>query len=362
MLPKRESLPAVTAAAVVAIVFAVLGVLGGLLIELSMLLMPDVQTTAGRPTIPPGTRAMGGIVWFFIIAVCVFGIFVGAGVLRRRNWARISIIVWAAFMTVVSAITIPILFLVFNAMPGMMPADANVAPVMSFMKWFIVLFYGIPLGVGIWWLVLFTRPRVSAAFTAPAAALAPYPPPTTVDVSGFPLPAPVTAPSLAPKPACPLPLMILAGFLIFSALSMLLIVLVPVTGSMPFFFFGHFYSGLTAKFILGLMGLVYGAGGVGMFKLKPWALHTVLGFQLVFLLNGTLSILNPRFLTVMQETMHQSYAENPGLAGGNPFLTSSLLQTFMIIGLCFGAAIVAVMLFYRSRFLEAARAANSQTQ
>ena len=357
MLPKRESLPAVTAAAVVAIVFAVLGVLGGLLIELSMLLMPDVQTSAGRPAIPPGTRAMGGIVWFFVITVCVFGIFVGAGVLRRRNWARISILVWAAFMTMVSAVSIPALFLVFNAMPGMMRADANVAPVMGFMKWFIVLFYGIPLGVGIWWLVLFTRPRVSAAFTAPAQALAPYPP-TTMDVSGFPLSPPATA-SLAHKPTCPLPLMILAGFLVFSAFSMLLILLVPVTSSMPFFFFGNFYSGLTAKFFLALMGLLYGVGGVGIFRLKPWALHTVLGLQLVFLLNGTLSILNPRFLAVMQEVMQQSYAENSALAGGNPFLTSSLLQTFMIIGLCFGAAIVAVMLFYRSRFLEAAAATNS---
>jgi hypothetical protein len=358
MLPQRESLPAVTVAAVIAIIFAVLGVLGGILIEVSMLLITDVQTSAARSAIPPGTRAMGGIVWFFVIAVCVFGVFVGVGVLRRRNWARISILVWAAFMTMVSAVTIPVLFLVFNAMPGMMPADANVAPVMSFMKWFIVLFYGIPLGVGIWWLVLFTRPRVSAAFTAPAQALATYPP-ATMDVSGFPLPAPAAVPSLASRPSCPLPLMILAGFLIFSAFFMLLIVLVPVTGSMPFFFFGHFYSGLTAKFILGLMGLLYGVGGVGMFKLKPWALHTVLGLQLVFLLNGTLSILNPRFLAIMQEAMRQPYAENPALAGGNPFLTGSLLQTFMIIGLCFGAAIVAVILFYRSRFLEAAAAANS---
>jgi hypothetical protein len=359
MLPKRESLPAVTAAAVVAIVFAVLGVLGGLLIELSMLLIPDVQTSAGRPGIPPGTRAIGGIVWFFVIAVCVFGVFVGVGVLRRRNWARISIIIWAAFMTMISTITIPVMFLVFNAMPRTMPRDANVGSVMGFMKWFIVLFYGIPFCVGIWWLVLFTRKRVSAAFTAPAQAVATYPP-TTMDVSGFPLPEPTPMPiaPLTPKPACPLPLMILAGFLIFSAFSMLLIVLVPVTGSMPFFFFGHFYSGLTAKFVLGLMGLLYGAGGVGIFRLKPWAFHTVLGVQLLFLLNGTLSILNPRFLSVMKEAMQQTYAENPALAGGNPFLTGSLLQTFMVIGLCFGAAIVAVMLFYRSRFLEAAAAAK----
>lgn len=358
MLPRRESLPAVTAAAVVAIIFGVIGVLGGLLIEVSMLLMPDVQTSRGRPAMPPGTRAMAGIVWIFVIAVTVVGIFVGVGVLRRRNWARISILIWGALMTLVSAVTIPVLFLVFNAMPGIMPPDASVAPgpVLSFMKWFIVLFYGIPLAVGIWWLVLFTRPRVSAAFTAPVA-LAPYP--QTMDVSGFPLPAPTATVSLAPKTGCPLPLMILAGFLIFSAFFMVLIVFVPVTGSMPLFFFGHFYTGLTSKVLLGLMGLLYGTAGVGMFRLKPWALHTVLVLQSVFLVNGILSILNPRFLAVMQEVMQRADAENPAFGGANPFLTGPFLHTIMIIGLCFGAAMIALLLFYRSRFLEAASAAKS---
>lgn len=300
---------------------------------------------------------MAGIVWLFVIAVCVFGIFVGVGVLRRRNWARISIIVWAAFMTMVSAITIPVMFLVFNAMPGMMPADANVVPVMGFIKWFVVLFYGIPLGVGIWWLVLFTRPRVSTAFTAPVEAMAPYPP-AMLDVSGFPLAAPSPTTSPTPKPACPLPLMILAGFLIFSSFFMVLMVLVPMTGAMPFFFFGHFYSGLTAKFLLGLMGLLFGAAGVGIFKLKPWALHTLLVLQSVFFVNGIISLMNRRFLAVMQEAMQRADAENPAFAGGNPFLTSSLLHTFMIFGLCFSAALIGLLLFYRSRFLEAAAAAR----
>ncbi len=353
-LAKRESLPAVTAAAVVAILFGAFGVLGGSLIEISMLLMPDVQTAAGRPAMPPAARSMAGIVWLFLIAVAVFGIFVGVGIVRRRNWARISILVWGGFMSVVSAITIPVLFFVFSAMPGMMPKEADAAPVISVMKWISVLFYGIPLGVGIWWLVLFTRPRVSAAFTAPAA-LPPYPP--TMDVSGFPLPAPAATVSLAPKPACPLPLMIFAGFLIFSAFFMVLMVLVPLTGSMPFFFFGHFYSGLTAKFILGVMGLVFGAAGVGMFKLKPWALHTVLVLQTMFLVNGILSVLNPRFLAVMQQAIPRADAENPAFAGGNPFLTGSFFQTIMIFSLCFSAALIGLLLFYRSRFLEQAAVA-----
>ena len=333
-----------------------MGVLGGLLIEVSMLMMPEVQTAAGRPAIPPGTRTMAGIVWLFLIAVAVFGIFVGVGIVRRRSWARISILVWGGFMAVVSLLTIPVLFFIFSAMPGMMPKEADAAPVISVMKWISVLFYGIPLGVGIWWLVLFTRPRVAAAFSD-AAGLAPHPP--TMDVSGFPLPQPTATASPAGKPRCPLPLMILAGFLIFSAFFTVLLVLAPVTGAMPFFFFGHFYSGLTAKVLLGLLGLIFGAAGVGMFKLKPWALHTILVLQCVFLINGIMSVRNPRFLVIMQEAIERADAENPALTGGNPLLTGSFFQAIMIFSLILGAALIALLLFYRSRFLEAASAAKT---
>jgi hypothetical protein len=69
-MPSRsESLPAVTAAAVVAIIFSAFGVLGGLLIEISTLLMPDVETSAGRPAMPPGARSMAAIVWLFLAAL-----------------------------------------------------------------------------------------------------------------------------------------------------------------------------------------------------------------------------------------------------------------------------------------------------
>jgi len=356
MLRRRESLPAVTAAAVVAIIFGAFGVLGGLLIEVSMLLMPELQSSAVRPAIPPGTRAMAGMVWLFLIVVAVFGIFVGAGIVRRRSWARISILVWGGFMAVVSLITIPVLFFVFRAMPGLMPKEADAAPVISVMKWISVLFYGIPLVVGIWWLVLFTRPRVAAAFSLPSGS-APYPP--TMDGSGFPLPQPTATASLSRKPACPLPLMILAGLLIFSAFFMVLLVLAPAAGAMPFFFFGHFYSGLTAKVILGLLGLILGAAGVGIFKLKAWAPDTILVLQCAFLINGIMSLRNPRFLVVMQEAMQRADAQNPAFAGGNPFLTGSFLQAILIFSVSFSAALIALLLFYRSRFLEAASAAKA---
>jgi len=360
MLPQRESLPAVTVAAVIAIIFAVLGVLGGILIEVSMLLIPDVRTSAGRPAIPPGTRAMGGIVWFFVIAVCVFGIFVGAGVLRRRNWARISILIWAAFMTMVSAVTIPVLFLVFNAMPGMMPHDANVAPVMSFMKWFIVLFYGIPLCVGIWWLVLFTRKRVSAAFTAPAQILAQYPP-TTMDVSGFPLPEPAPMPTapLAPRPACPLPLAIVAGFSIFGAVCLVFFACIPLPSDIPFFFFGLAFGHGTGRVILLLFGVMSGATGVGIFKLKPWALYTQIAFQCVGLLNCMVTGLSPNYGPAMRAAMGKMYSQNPAFTSDSPFLTDTYFRSSLIFAAVLIGAVLLVLLWQRSRFLEAAAAAQS---
>lgn len=152
--------------------------------------------------------------------------------------------------------------------------------------------------------------------------------------------------------------MIFAGFLVFSSVCMILFLLFPMTGAMPFFFFGHFFSGISAKAFLAIMGLVFGIGAVGILKLKAWALDTVLVLQLVLLANGVLSVLNPRFLAAMQEAMQSADAANPAFPGGNPFLTGSLIHTFLIFGLCVGAAIIALLLFYRSRFLEAASAAK----
>jgi hypothetical protein len=355
-LANREPLPAVTAAGVVAIILSALGVLLGLLIEVSMLVAPGLQTAEATPGLPGSTRAAVQIIWLFGLGIAVFGFFVGVGVLRRRNWARITMLIWGGIMAVLSAISIPFVFLVFNTLPSALPNGAEAGPFMGFLKLFMVLFYGIPLGIGIWWLVLFTRPRVAAAFSAPAS-VASYP--SSIDVTGFPLPEPAGAPSISAKAVCPLPLMIFAGFLIFSSVCMVLVVPFPMTGGMPFFLFGHFFSGLSAKAVFGIIGIVFGVGAIGILKLKPWALDTVLVLQLVFLANGILSILNPRFLAAMQEAVQHVNAANPAFPGGNPFLTDSFFRVMMIIGLCFSMAIIVLLLFYRPRFREAASLARA---
>jgi hypothetical protein len=354
-LAKRESLPAVTAAGVVAIILSALGALLGVLVEVSMLVAPGLQTSEGAPGLPPGTRAIVEVFWLLGLAVAVFGFFAGVGVLRRRNWARITMIVWGGIMAVFSAISIPIILIVFSSLPSTLPPSAATGPFMGFLKVFMVLFYGIPLGIGIWWLVLFTRPRVVAAFASPTNLPA-YP--LTADSSSFAPPPTAIQTPLPPKPECPLPLMILAGFMIFSGICTVLVFVIPVTGSVPFFLFGHLLSGPAGKLFLGLLGVVFGITGVGIIKLKSAAFHTLLIVQCVFFVNGILSAMNPRFLAAMQDAMQHADAQNPSFPGGNPFLTGSLIHTFLIFGVCVGAAIIGLLLFYRSRFLEAASAAK----
>jgi hypothetical protein len=136
-------------------------------------------------------------------------------------------------------------------------------------------------------------------------------------------------------------------------------VLIPMTGSMPFFFFGTVFSGVTAKLMLGLLGAIVGTAGVGILKLKPAALDTVLLVQCVFFVNGVLSTQSPRFWAAAQEAMERADAENPAFPGGNPFLTGSLFHMVIVFGLFFSGVIIALLLFYRSRFLEAASAAKA---
>jgi hypothetical protein len=351
---KKQSLPAVAGAGIVAIIFGVFGVLGSLLGGLSLLLMPQIQTPQRTPPMPEGLRAMSAAMMFFLLALAVFGIFVGAGVIRRRNWARVTILVWTGFMTFVSVGAIAFSLLIFSAvqtqLPNVNPADAD--KVMQFMRIFLVIFYGIPAGVGIWWIVLFTRKRVATAFTSPAASLAEYA--LSMDPSGFPQSESAIEPQRKLRPTCPLPLAIFSVFLIFSSVCMLLFLLFPMPASFPLFFFGHVFVGAAPKIFLAFIGAVSGVAGFGMLRLKPWALYTELVIQFVFLVNAVVTFLSPSYGPIMRAAMQEFMEQYPASPVGNSLLTDNYFRGGVIFGLVLCAAFATLLLSQRPRFLEAA--------
>jgi hypothetical protein len=358
-MTSRESLPAVTAAGVVAILFGLFGALGCGLGGLSILLLPQLPAAQGAPPMPPEARAMTAVFMFFMLAVTVFGIFVGVGVIRRRSWARIMILIWGGLMTGFCLLAVGFSLVIFSIMPTLDLPNANPAgtgQAMQFVRIFLVIFYGIPAGVGIWWLVLFTRKKVGAAFRSAS----PDAPPLAVDASGFPqMPVPAIAP-LQTRPTCPLPLSIVAAFTLFGAVSVVLVfAFYPIPSDMPLFFFGHPFVGTAPKLATLIFGIVSGVTGIGIFKLKPWALYAQIAIQSIGLLNCFLTVLSPAYAPAMRVAMEKMYSRYPILASNNPFLSDAYFRSVMIFATLFMAVVLTVLLWQRARFLEAAATARA---
>ncbi|MGB2678195.1 MAG: hypothetical protein WAN12_14015 [Candidatus Acidiferrum sp.] len=364
MQPNPKSHPAVTAAGIVAILFGALGALFAIFVEISMHFVSRIAPADDGVPFPQAARAMANVTWLFLFLLAIFGIFVGVGILRRRNWARISILIWGGLMAFFSTITMVATFFIMNSLPSTLPNAAETASFLAVFKWVLALFYAIPLGVGIWWLILFTRKAVVDDFNPLLVRLHPG---KTLDASGLPQ-EPPAPPSYVPGgPACPLPLLIIAGFDIFSGASMLTMTLIPhsLISSVPLFLFGHAFHGRVSLLFFVLLGIVDVVCGVGIIKLKPWALDPLIWCKALFFLGGIVTLLNPQFVPTMKEAIAKMMPKIPELPANTespmilfPF-SDTYLKSMMAFGFVFAAAMLAVLIVYRKRYLEAARAKNS---
>src|SRR5579859_6109190 len=355
MLPQRESLPAVTAAGVVGIIFASLGVIACGLITVVLLALPSLPNQPGAAPMPAETRSMVIGVYAVFFAICVGELIIAINVLRRRNWARIAMLIWAGLMAFFSAVTCIAVFFAMNFVPhaAKNPQDPSV---LVAIKSFMLVLYGIPFGVAVWWLILFNRPRVAAAFRAPAEMIPGAPMPWAVDASGFPVPvaSPVTPIPIAPKkPSCPVPLLIVAGFLLFSAVVTPLFLLLPQRVATPVFLFGFTLSGPSGKIGIAAFSVICGLMAIGFFRLKPRALDIVIALHGILLINTLLSLASPTFLHSLNSAMQQNAAQNPNLPGGAPFLSYNFARGTLIGGIAFSSAVLGVLVGFRDRFLKA---------
>jgi hypothetical protein len=358
MQANPKSRPAVTAAGVVAILFGALGALGAICVEVSLLFVSRIASAHKDVPLPEAARAMASVTWLFLFLLAIFGIFVGVGILRLRNWARISILIWGGLMTFFSATTLAATFFVMNNLPSTLPNATEAAPFMAVFKWVLALFFAIPLGVGIWWLILFTRGAVVDDFNPLFARLHPG---KTLDASGFPQ-EPPPPPSYVPGgPACPLPLLIIAGLDIFSGVSMLTLLVIPYSfiSAIPLFLFGHAFHGVSSLLFFVLLGVVYAVCGVGIIKLKPWALDPLIWCKALFFLSGIVTLLNPQFMPTMKEAIAKMMPTNPELPAISFPFSDTYFKSMMVFGYVFSGVLLAVLIVYRKRFLEAARAKNS---
>jgi hypothetical protein len=115
--------------------------------------------------LPPAALRAIGIVLASMVGACgVWAVGTGVGIIRRRAWARVSILIAGG------------VFAFFGCMGGLalwfapFPMDGRVDPhALQIVRFAMVGLYALQAALGAWWLILFNRPAARQYFAADAA-------------------------------------------------------------------------------------------------------------------------------------------------------------------------------------------------
>ena len=218
-------------------IVAILGSIFTLLLAVLSVASLFIETPQSKP--PNSAQfVIAGAVMF--AAFAGIGIWTSVGLFRLRPWARTSILVFAGFLAAGSLFSL----LITMAVP--IPPEITASTEQSFRR-VIAIIFGVPLAIGVWWLIQFNTRSTKAAFASPIAEAA----------------------SLRP-----LSITIIAWASIFGGASCVLGILTR----MPAFLFGGIFNGWTAGVIYAVFGALSLFIGKGLLDLREEARVLAIGW------------------------------------------------------------------------------------
>jgi hypothetical protein len=338
----------VTVIAVLALIGSALTLLIGILVAVVMAFVP-MPAQSEFPASPMFLKAMVLIGALFYVIPALWGIFASIGLFRLKNWARISMIVFAVLLILMSAFgeLTALLLPAFPVANG--PPDASI---MNVMRLLLGGFWAVLLGLGIWWLVFFNRAKVKQQFVPllPAVALSPSSDPTQDPAA--------SATAVTRAPNLPLSFTIIAWLLLVCTLFLPLNLLLHT----PAVFLTRIVHGWPAGIYYVVLTALLLYIGVGLLRFQRAARVVAIAYFLVTFLNSAVFYLVPGGRARMQSLVESQQAMFPWM---RPRPTPAGLQfdltPFMIVGACSGLAVLAVALYFlitRKQAFEAAVAAH----
>jgi hypothetical protein len=342
-------------------VIAVLSLLGSLFVLLMgvcIAVLPFVSSKLGSKDSPfsPGLfklmMVVGALVYIF---PAIWGIATSVGLFRLKEWARISMVVFSVLLILMFGFSALMLLVVpFPTTPNQ-PVEANV---ISGVRIFTTCFMAGIVGIGIWWVVFFTRASVKKQFV-----------PIQQPVTGTALEAPLLPPdsliaaSVASAPTRPLSLTIIAWLLLVGSLFA------------PISLFLRYPAAIFTKVVTGWPATLYYLAiavvglyvGIGLLRLKPLARSVGVAYYGLFFVNMAVFYLAPGGRTRMLDLMQRSQSIFPGVQTQpwKDWNATQLFDTrFLAVMACIGLLSILAPIYFlvtrRQAFERAAAAAANR--
>jgi hypothetical protein len=272
----------------------------GLFFLMMALLM--VWMTIGKTPLPPNSAVPPKAL--FAVVGGMYGVFgsiaiaTAIGVFMARNWARILTLVAGGMLSIFGAIGCFVMLII------PLPQTPNVTEqAMHWMRGLMAGFWLAIVLIGVWWLILFTRPRIVSVFKTSTGAT-------------------------ASESSRPLSITIIGGVFLFSAIVGFGLQLVFHT---PFVLFGHIIQGTTGVLINLGLAVAYGIFGVGLLRLDRRAYFGSLGVIGYGAMNALFMTLLPDRIERMQAILRANPGYDPNQFAGMSWMFSPWYSIFMCL-------------------------------
>jgi len=280
----------------------------------------------------------------FFAGVAAFGILTAIGLLRLKNWARITTIVFAVCISLQSFFGG--LFVLVMPFPNVSPDFAQIHTVFNATVIGGCVFL---IAIGVWWLVLFTRRSVREQFQpAPPAVAAEFAPPAPA------VPLPVVPPP-APRPGRVPVLILVVAILLLAATPGLLIT--PFM-HFPALFFTKVLYGRAADLFYFAYFIVALTLGVGLLRLKRWSLPAAVAFYVFRMSYASLmffpAIRDPYIAAVLR-ALPQLFSTPPPPYPFTPQQFARIMDFGGAFGILYALVLIVLLLRARPAFNQAAR-------
>ncbi|HXN28581.1 MAG TPA: hypothetical protein VN902_15750 [Candidatus Acidoferrales bacterium] len=256
-----------------------------------------------------------------LFAAAAWGIASGTGLMRLREWSRISMLVFSALLLFVC---IPgllmFLFMPFPP-PGTAPSPEMTKEMLAATRIFMAVLYGILAALGGWWIYFFNKRSTKDQFLKVRIP----------GLEGMP-----GAEVISPY-ARPLSITLIAWWLLISGF----IGVLGLSVNPPVFFLGYFFKGTYASVLMLALALVQSLIGFGLLKLRPWGRTLAIYYFQFLIFNSLTMVLIPGTQARFEQAMSEMLSDMQGTLGTPP----SPMHVPIWFGVIFAVPLLSLLLW-----------------